>query len=215
MIIAAIVGFLFGFIGSMPVAGPIAILVFAKAVEKRFRSGLSIAAGAAIAESIYAFLAFWGFSQLFKEYPVIRPVSRAAAAALLMTLGILFVRRKSKSAVEKKDEEQAPAREGWRRHFFLGFSITALNPTLIATWTAAANTLFSTGLIASDANLAYPFGLGAMAGIVVWFSILVYLVRRFRGRFSQATLDRIIRAMGWLLIATGGWFLYKFIQDIV
>ena len=82
MLIAFVVGFLFGFIGSIPVAGPISALVFSRGIQGRFRSGVFISLGGGVAEALYSFLAFWGFSSYLTRYPFIVPVSRAAAAAI-------------------------------------------------------------------------------------------------------------------------------------
>ena len=96
--------------------------------------------------------------------------------------------------------------------FVLGFSIVALNPTLIATWTAAATTLFSTGLVEFAPDQALPFSLAACGGIVTWFAVLIKLVRRYRDRFRVETLTTIIRLMGWFLIAIGLWFVWSFVD---
>ena len=207
MIIAALIGFLFGFIGSMPVAGPIAALVFARALQGRMRSGLRIAMGGAVAEAAYAALAFWGFAELLEQYPWVQQVSNAAAAVILTVLGILFVRHKPGEPQESPEEDQP------RSGFLLGFTITALNPTLIATWAAAAAMLLSTGLVAFEGAHALPFSVGAMVGIVAWFATLLRLVAHFRERFSYATLARVIRAMGWFLLVVGAWFAYQLLSS--
>jgi threonine/homoserine/homoserine lactone efflux protein len=209
MFIAALIGFLFGFVGSMPVAGPIAVLVFARGIENRFRSGFAIAMGGALAEGVYACLAFWGFSQLLARYSFILPASRAVAAGILIGLGVVFLRKKT---VQK---EAPKTREGFGGGFALGFTITALNPTLIATWSAASATLFSTGLVSFESHLAIPFGISAILGIVVWFGLLLYLVHRFRGRFSQHTLTKIIRVMGVFVIVIGLWFAVLFVRGLL
>jgi threonine/homoserine/homoserine lactone efflux protein len=52
MLVAPVaLGFAFGFVGSIPVAGPIAALVLSRGLEGRARSALSLAAGAALAEA--------------------------------------------------------------------------------------------------------------------------------------------------------------------
>ncbi|PID39073.1 MAG: hypothetical protein CSA65_07310 [Proteobacteria bacterium] len=209
MIFAVLIGFAFGFVGSMPVAGPIAVLVFARGIENRFRSGFAIAVGGAIAEGIYACLAFWGFSQLLARYSFILPASRGIAAGILIGLGVVFLRKKT---VEKKAPK---AKEGFGGGFMLGFMICGLNPTLIATWSAASATLFSTGLVSFDPHLAIPFGASAILGIVVWFALLLYLVHRFRGRFSQASLTTIIRVMGVFVIGIGLWFGVLFVRGLM
>jgi threonine/homoserine/homoserine lactone efflux protein len=199
VLLAALLGFCFGYIGSMPVAGPIAVLVFGRGLEDRARNGLFLASGAAIAESVYAYLAFWGFSAFLVSYPWIEPVSRAAAAIILTTLGVHFYRKKPVPAGEVKPQRKA----GNKRSFFLGFTITALNPTLIATWTAAVTTVFSLGIVSFESAEALPFSLGAFSGIIGWFATLLYLLNRFRSRFSRATLDRLVKGMGVLLIVLG------------
>src|SRR5262245_51236802 len=90
---AAAFGFAFGFVGSIPIAGPIAALVWSRGLEDRTRSGLFLAAGAAVAEGAYVYLAFWGFSEVLARYAWIEPLSRLAAAATLTVLGVRFVRR--------------------------------------------------------------------------------------------------------------------------
>jgi threonine/homoserine/homoserine lactone efflux protein len=199
MLIAALLGFCFGYIGSMPVAGPIAVLVFGRGLEDRARNGLFLASGAAIAESVYAYLAFWGFSAFLVSYPWIEPVSRVAAAIILTSLGVHFYR---KQPVPEGVEKPVP-KAGNKRSFFLGFTITALNPTLIATWTAAVTTVFSLGIVSFESAQALPFSLGALTGIVGWFATLLYLLDRFRTRFSRETLDKLVHVMGILLIVLG------------
>jgi threonine/homoserine/homoserine lactone efflux protein len=207
MLLAALTGFLFGFVGSMPIAGPIAILVFGRGLEDRPRSGLYLAAGAAIAESAYAYLAFWGFSAFLARYAFIEPVSRAAAALIMTGLGLHLARRKTDPNAPRVVPDPSV---GNKRSFFLGFTITALNPTLIATWTAAVTTVYSLNVVHFDAGGALPFSFGACMGITTWFSILLSLLGRFRSRFSPATLDKLIRGMGYLLILLGIVFAVRF-----
>lgn len=214
MFAALIIGVLFGFIGSMPVAGPIAVLVFARAIEGRYRSGLYIAFGCGLAESAYACLAFWGFSTLLADHEWVVPVSRGVAAVILFGLGLVFARRGTGGSMPAVTEQERPAEGRWGS-FALGLSITALNPTLIATWSAAATTLFSTGLVSFEPHLAAPFGVGALSGIIGWFALLLGLVRRYKGRFSTETLDRVIRVMGIFLIALGLWFAWVFVDGLL
>ena len=49
MIVAALSGFVLGFAGSIPVAGPTAVVVMESALAHRNREGLSVAVGAAVA----------------------------------------------------------------------------------------------------------------------------------------------------------------------
>ncbi len=207
MLLAILLGFVFGFMGSMPVAGPIAILVFGRGLEGRLRSGIYLATGAAIAESIYAYLAYWGFSALLSSHRWIEPASRVVAAVILIALGIRFLMPR-----KAHDPEQAPppANVGNKRSFLLGFTITLLNPTLMATWGAAVTTLHSFDLVAFSPAQALPFSAGVLLGIATWFAVLLTVLGRFRDRFQRATLDRIVRVMGFFLLCLGLYFGVRF-----
>jgi len=201
MLIPILVGFAFGYIGSMPVAGPISVLVLHLGLAHDSRKALYVAVGGAVAESLYALLAFWGLSTALDRYPVALPVSRAVGAGLLLALGLVMLLSRTRGATPRDQ----PPRKGRKRSFVLGFLITAVNPTLIVTWTAAVGALHATGLLAMDQPEALPFAAAACAGIVAWFVTLLWLVGKWRDRVSAESLGRLKRVMGALLVAVGGW----------
>jgi threonine/homoserine/homoserine lactone efflux protein len=198
MVVTFILGLVFGFVGSMPVAGPISILVFESGLDARSRDGLSLALGSALAESIYAGMAFLGLTAVLQKFPLLVPASRVLGALILIALGGYFVLLRPPA---RKKEKPRLAHEGSR--FIVGFTLTILNPTLIATWSAATAVLHSSGLVRVREIDAIPFGVGVGLGILGWFATLINLLGRFRSRFSQHTLDRMVRAAGWLLLVTG------------
>jgi threonine/homoserine/homoserine lactone efflux protein len=199
LVAAAILGFAFGFVGSVPIAGPIAVLVLRRGLEDRAKSALYLASGAAVAEGGYAYLAFWGFAEYLTRYAWIEPVSRVAGALILTGLGLRFVRRP-----DAEPPRTAPGRRaGRKRSFLLGLTITALNPALIVGWTAAVTALYSLGVVHFDPAAALPFSLGACAGVTVWFASLLGLLQRFRARLSSEALGRLMRSTGVILIVLG------------
>src|SRR2546429_7543427 len=129
------VGAVMGFVGSMPLAGPIAVLVLERGLVRRGREGLGVALGAAAGESVYAFLACWGVGAVLSTYPRVLPVSRLVGAGVLVVLGVYLALRRPRPAPETSASAPADGRK--RRGFVLGASLTILNPTLIATWTFA------------------------------------------------------------------------------
>jgi threonine/homoserine/homoserine lactone efflux protein len=202
-----VIGFLFGFLGSVPVAGPISVLVLERGLSGRFRSGLLLAIGSAVAESVYASLAFYGLSALLRRYPIIVPVSQCLGALVLLLLGAVLVRRGPGGG-----DPSRPVRGSSHGDVLLGFSITALNPTLIATWTAAVTALYASGLVKAAPGQAPLFSVGVCAGIIVWFAILLWLTRRYGARISRPALDRFVRLLGLVLMGMGVWFGVKFLQ---
>lgn len=212
MFTASLIGFILGFVTSIPIAGPISILVFGRGLQNRAHTAVYLAVGSAIAESIYAYLAFWGFAALLTKYPWINPVSCALAAVILTALGIRFAATKQQSSPEQPQPEQGS--HGRKRSFFLGMTITALNPTLAATWPALVAMVHSLHVVKFETGHALPFSIGVALGISTWFTVLLWLIGRFRGNFRPATLNRVIRVMGLVLTGLGLWFAVRFIQLI-
>lgn len=208
MLHALVIGFLLGYCGSIPVAGPVSILVFGRGLQDRQQSARYLAAGSALAESVYAYLAFWGFGALLGSVPWIEPITRGAAAIILTVLGLRFAFRPPGN--EPSDPDKAPSAGGNKRNFLLGITITALNPTLMATWTVAVTTLPTLGFESFGQDRALPFSFGVCTGIVVWFVTLLWLLGRYKGRFQRSTVERIVRIMGLLLTALGLFFAYRF-----
>ena len=209
MIVAWLIGLAFGFFGSMPIAGPTAVVLVSKGLENEVRAGIYIAAGAAAAESVYAFMAFWGLTAVLRHYPVLLPASRLVGAVLLFGLGLHFILRKSKAP------DPAPAgpalaigapgvpRRVFYRNVLFGLSLTAVNPTLLVTWTAAVSAAHAMGALRVWALDAFPFAAGAAVGIVGWFVLFLWLLSHFRSRVKPASIDRFIRWMGGVLIVVG------------
>lgn len=211
MLVAFILGYLFGFVGSVPIAGPISVLVFSLGLEGRFKNGVYLAIGAAIAEAFYAYLAFWGFSEFLARYGWIEPLSKALAAIILIFLGLNLYRRKSASG---KIRKKLPS-DGQKRSMVLGFTLTALNPTLIATWTAAVAILYSTEILAFSTARALPFSIGTCMGIASWFCLLLILLARYKSRFKSSTLDKVVNVMGVGLVILGLVFTYSFVDYLI
>lgn len=190
-----------GFIGSIPVAGPVAVVVVKSALDHRERDGLWIAVGAAIAESLYALVAFWGMATLFARYPLVLPVSRIVGGMVLVLVGLYFLVRGSKADAPAKEKSGAGRDRG---RLFFGFSITALNPTLAATWTTAVGALHSAFAPGAFTALdALPFAGGVGAGIVGWFWLLLRVVRHFGKKLRPGGVSVLVRALGGVLMVLG------------
>lgn len=204
--VAAGFGFVFGFVGSVPIAGPVSALVFRSGVAGRTRRGQGITVGAALAEGIYAMLAFIGVGQVFDRWPWLGPLSRVAAGLILLGLGLTFILRPSPRKRASSPDDPVAA-TGGRSAFWIGLGVTALNPTLIATWSAVTATTYATGLVEYSLLGALAFGAAVFAGISAWFLILLAVLQRYRSRFEERSLNRVVQAMGVFLLLVGLSFL--------
>ena len=89
--------------------------------------------------------------------------------------------------------------------FWVGFSISALNPTLLATWGAVTTFLYARQLLQFTPILAVPFGVFAAAGIALWGLTTVTVLKHVRNKLPTHALTWVVRLMGAILIVVGVW----------
>jgi threonine/homoserine/homoserine lactone efflux protein len=212
MIVAFILGLVCGFVGSIPVAGPTGVLILERGLHGHRVEAFEIAVGAAVAEAGYALLAFLGMTAALSSLPWLLPVARIVGAVLLLTLGLYYAlarRHPPHAAVEPKTR----ARRGAK--LIVGLLVTAVNPTLLATWSAVVTMLHSTQILRVNPLDGFPFALGVGGGMVLWFAAWLALVGKFRDRIKHQTIVRLVKVMGWLLVAIGVALLVNLARTLV
>jgi threonine/homoserine/homoserine lactone efflux protein len=131
IITISIAGLLAGFIFSMPIAGPISILITSNALKGRTRYCNLVSIGASIADFTYVFIAVFGLTKLYSLYKPFIPYILSAGSIFFLFLGYKIIRTKidiehleDKSHLTEKIEKRE------RGAFYTGFMINFLNPTL-------------------------------------------------------------------------------------
>jgi threonine/homoserine/homoserine lactone efflux protein len=200
---ALFIGLLFGFFGSMPLAGPVALLVFSRCLDGRSREALAVGIGSALAEGGFACLTFWGIASLVAEHEVMLSICRGIGAVILLSLGVACFRKRAQAV----KAESPPSDRG---SVVLGFLLTALNPTLVATWAAATTTLFSLDIVSAHPSHALLFAAGVVAGDVLWYMLLVLLADKWQRGLGERTVHLALKACGVLLLVFGASFAYLF-----
>lgn len=198
-------GCLIGYVGSIPAAGPLALLIAAEGIADRRRRGLTLAAGGALAESLWALLAYLGASAVVKRLAPFASALEVASALLVLGLGVAFVA--TRRTVRTDDAAAAGTDRPSASLFATGFSLVALNPGFFAFWLGATASL--RGLVPTlDAQPAL-FAAGAFAGIVLWFSTLLALARALGARLSGRAMARLPRVVGGALVVLGAVLLVR------
>ncbi|HEX3771813.1 MAG TPA: LysE family transporter [Polyangiaceae bacterium] len=195
----------FGFVGSMPLAGPIAILAVSRATHGKYAEALRIGLGAAGAEGIYAALAFWGYTTFLARHAIVVPISHGATAVVLMAIGVRFTFWSPPVHEDRDDDNKAGS-------VLLGFSVSAINPTLLLSWSAAVALLYSRGLKEPSPAYAIPFGACAAAGVGGWFVVFTALLRRYQGKVPREGIKWFVRVMGVVLVVLGVWSGVKLVR---
>lgn len=201
MFVACLIGFLCGFIGSIPVAGPIAALVVGWGLYRGPRYSFALALGGAFVEAGYAYLAFWGLGRLLEQYPWVNNVSKVVTVVLLFSLGAVLML--ARPLTTPHNYPLKSSRRGLAGCFLLGVTIAATNPILLATWSSVIMVVNSLSILTLDSTRAIPFSIAVGLGIVVWFATLLTLLRNYRERLKAATLQRLVSFFGVVLMIIG------------
>ncbi len=137
-----LIGLIAGFLFSIPVAGPIAVLVVTNSLKNRERYVNRVAIGASIVEFFYVFLAMFGITTLIKYYQPFIPYLFIAGGVILIFVGIKIGKTKfSLDTLTRKEEENNIGDEkgGLRR----GMILNITNPTLFFGWLTSSFLILS------------------------------------------------------------------------
>ncbi len=145
LISLAIIGFAAGFFFSVPVAGPVSIIITSHALKGDRHFAFFTAFGAAIIDIIYCFIAVFGFTQLYEWYQPYIPVTLIVGALFLFVVGWRI--RKTKLDLDHFDEPpefKVPVKRFQRRgKFMTGLMINLLNPSLFIGWLTSSFVILS------------------------------------------------------------------------
>ena len=143
----SIAGLLAGLIFSMPIAGPISILVTSNAFKGRLRYCNLVTIGASLADFVYVFIAIFGLTKLYSLYRPVIPYILIAGALFLLYMGYKTIRTK----VDLEHLEDRHLTEKIKNRdkggFYTGCMINFLNPTLFIGWLTSS--FFVISLMAS------------------------------------------------------------------
>jgi threonine/homoserine/homoserine lactone efflux protein len=158
IITMSIAGLLAGFIFSMPIAGPISILITSNALKGRLRYCSLVSIGASVADFTYVFIAVFGLTRLYTLYKPLIPYIFSIGSIFFIFLGYKIIRTKIDiENLEDKSHITEKIKSRERGGFYTGCMINFLNPTLFIG--VLTSSFFVISLIAS-----LGFHTGGLAG---------------------------------------------------
>jgi putative LysE/RhtB family amino acid efflux pump len=204
---AALVGFGLGFFVALQL-GPMSLFLVRSTLKRGLAVGLSIGAGIALVDALYATLGVAGAAPLVSIGPV-RIVLGIVGGAVLVVIGA----RTLYSAFRVRSGGEADVEVSSRRRAFATAVVaTASNPLTIVSWAA----IFAGATAAAAAGSTQGAALlvvGVAAGSATWFVLLatgVASARRSVGRRAMRIADGVA---GTGLIAFGGLLAYRGVEQ--
>ena len=174
--------------------GPSLAVVLRNTMVGGRRQGVMTGVGHGIGFGIYAFLAAAGIATALSLHKSTEIILKWGGIALLMWLGIMFLKASRKEPSEDIDEKHGPS---GRTGFAQGFAIALLNPKILA-WMLALYTPF----IEADISNETLFGMGLLGMTIdgTWYvSVATFLTTGDRVERLRAKASLIDAAMGILM----------------
>jgi threonine/homoserine/homoserine lactone efflux protein len=205
--LALLLGFIISFVGSMPMSGPVAVLVMMRALRRERRAALLIAAGASLVEAAYAGGIAALLPHLLGRARGVVLVSLAVGCLVVMALGTLLLTRPT---IVGKTPGTSP-----RSGLLSGALSSLLNPTLIATWTVAVSTLSANDWLSPEFRYAAIFSLGVGLGSLAWFALAITIIGAWHRLMTPQLQAGILRGMGALLLVSGVFLGVRFVRQLM
>jgi len=186
--------------------GPLNLEVLHTAIKKHYPQAVSIAIGGAVADAIWATLAFFGISP-FSHSPNMEAAFFVFTALITAGLGIAAL--KDSRFIEKKEEELVSKIKRKRWALLKGLTLVMVNPLPIVTWMICLQFLRKNGIfIPLRLNFEIFFFLTVTAGVASYFLLIIFITNRMQKIFNPERTRKISKFLGYLLLAFSVYFLY-------
>ena len=142
LVVIIFLGLFAGFFFSVPIAGPISILITSNALKGRLRYCIWTAIGGAIVEAIYVFVAIYGLTNLYNLYNKAIPIILIIGSLFLIFVGIKIAKTKitlEEITSKKIENDKIKNKGGFRSGILLNLS----NPSLFVGWFTSSLLLLS------------------------------------------------------------------------
>lgn len=196
--------FLCGFFMAIPV-GPANVEIVRRTTRKLIPAAFSLALGNSLADGFWAFVAFAGVAP-FLEYPLTRIILYSVTALVTFGLGIMSLREYMKPRMVERLGMEVHSK---RVSFLTGATLGLANPLMVVWWLALIGLFHSADIIPhTSINVGLLLGLGATAGALGYFGLVIYIVHRLHRFFLPKTLHLLSLIFGIVLLLLGVWALY-------
>ncbi|WP_373003125.1 LysE family translocator [Sulfurimonas sp.] len=191
MILSFTEGFLLGLGAAVPL-GPINILIMNEAVKK-YKNGVMIGLGAMSSDILYLFLIIFGLMAFFNQPYILNSLSLFGGAFLIYLAYAIFKNRDTKIGAQKEKLKESSCVKLYAK----GFLLTAINPYTIGFWLSVS------GYIAGKELNPYITLLGMLSAILLWITLMPYLVHRTKHKISHSVSHWISIASALILFGFG------------
>lgn len=187
--------FIAGFILAMP-TGPVSIVCIRKSLTDRLFVGIAAGMGAALADSLFAFLAIVGLSGFLSTIFSYTRLLRTIGGLLLIGIGVKTWQESAIPHIRGQTGQSIIS------SFATGLFLALSNPLVIIAF-AAFFTSYGTNLLDISEKTPNIVALGVFSGSLAWFSSLSIIAAAFKNYCSVNFLHTMTAISGIILIFFG------------
>lgn len=190
-------GLLVGIIASAPM-GPVGILCIQRTIQKGRPYGIVTGAGAALSDIFYALITGLGMSFVMDFIGEKQNIFwlKLAGSVMLFIFGLYMFRTESNDV---KNVHPASGKKGTLIHnFTTAFLVTLSNPLIIFLFIALFNML--TFVIPGNWYGQCIGYLSIVAGAMLWWLGLTYVINKMRNNFGPKGIKRLNRTIGTIVL---------------
>ena len=190
------IGVLSGFCLALPV-GAVALMCINKTLQFGFKSGLAVGLGAAFADAFYALIAIYSLTTISNIFLQNQEILRIIGGLCLVFISIRMI-FSGPVVIETKEV----AYSKWSRDIISGFVITLSNPLTYIGFIALLSYMH---LVFRNFNseLVLNFSLGAFAGSLIWWLILIEFARFLKNKVNSTFIKRSNIISGFIILVFG------------
>ncbi len=177
--------------------GPVGILCIQRTMQKGRIYGLATGAGATLSDIIYALMTGWGMAFVMDFIDNERNIfwMKLIGSVMLFIFGIYMFRTDPRKCIRPVSNNKGTL----FHNFFTSFLVTLSNPLIIFLFLA----LFNMFTFVIPGNL---FGqcvgyVSIVAGAMLWWVGLTYVINRMRRNFGLRGILRLNRSIGTIVLA--------------
>ncbi|QOY54492.1 LysE family transporter [Candidatus Sulfurimonas marisnigri] len=173
MVLSYMEGFLLGLGAAVPL-GPINILIMNESV-KRYKNGVIIGLGAMSSDITYLFLIMFGLMIYVNQPEILNGLSLFGGVFLIYLAYTIYKNRDTKIDIPI----QQVAKKSSMKLYLKGYILTSVNPYTVGFWFSVS------GYIAGKELNPFITLFGMLSAILLWITLMPYLVHRSRHKISQ------------------------------
>ena len=189
-------GLLVGIIASAPM-GPVGILCIQRTMQKGRAYGIVTGAGASLSDIIYALMTGFGMSFVMDFISNEENIFwlKLVGSVMLFIFGIYMFKADPKKCMHKPSGEKGTL----VHNFTTAFLITLSNPLIIFLFIALFN-MFTFVIPGNWFGQCIGY-LSIVAGAMLWWLGLTYVINKMRNSFGVKGIQRLNRTIGCIVLA--------------